>query len=185
MNYSAITEKEIPGGKVILRPLEKQDLSRSLQWLTDPFINKYLSQNFKSLTVEQEEEWFAYIQDSQKDMVFAILDREAGSHIGNCALHKIDKNVGCCELGIVIGEKEYWGKGYGTDSIKTLVDFALKELGLFKIKLNVYTYNHRAIKAYSKCRFKLMRVLKRNHLYNDKYWDTLIMEYMEKPARTD
>jgi len=185
MNYSTITEKEISGGKVILRPLKKQDLARSLQWLTDPLVNKYLSQNFKNLTMEQEEEWFDYIHNSQQDMVFAILDRDIGLHIGNCALHKINGSRGSCEIGIVIGEKEYWGKGYGTDSIKTLVDFALKELRLFKIRLNVYTYNHRAIKLYDKCRFELIRVLKRNHLYNGRYWDTLIMEYMEKSDRTD
>ncbi|HAJ95971.1 MAG TPA: hypothetical protein DCP02_07040 [Actinobacteria bacterium] len=183
MNYGTITEKEIPGGKVILRPLGKQDLARSLQWLTDPLVNKYLSQNFRDLTARQEEEWFNYIQDSQQDMVFAILDRGAGSHIGNCALHKIDKNGGSCELGIIIGEKEYWGKGFGTDSIRILVNFALKELSLSRIWLNVYTYNHRAIKAYGKCSFKQIKVLKRNHLYNGKYWDTLIMEYMEKPRR--
>jgi len=184
INYSITPEKEISGGKVILRPLERQDLGRSLQWLTDPLVNKYLSQNFRDLTWEQEEKWFDYIQDSHRDMVFAILDREAELHIGNCALHKIDTIKGRCELGIVIGEKEYWDKGYGTDSVKALVGFALADLELSRIKLNVYTYNHRAIKAYSKCGFGLIRVLKRNHLYNGKYWDTLIMEYTKKPGNT-
>jgi RimJ/RimL family protein N-acetyltransferase len=185
MDHNIAPEKEISGGKVILRPLEKQDLARSLQWLTDPLVNKYLSQNFKDLTWEQEEKWFDYIQDSHKDMVFAILDRKAEFHIGNCALHKINEIKGICELGIVIGEKEYWDKGYGTDSVKALVDFALMDLRLSRIRLNVYTYNHRAISAYNKCGFKLIRVLKRNHLYDGRYWDTLIMEYAEEPGRTD
>lgn len=184
MNYRTITGKKISGGKVILRPLEKQDLARSLQWLTDPLINKYLSQSFIKLTAEQEKEWFDYIQDSHRDIVFAILDKKAGYHIGNCALHKIDKSENSCELGIVIGEKEYWDKGFGTDSIRILVDFALKELRLLKIRLNVYTYNHRAIRTYSKCSFKQIRILKNNHFYNGRYWDTLIMEYMEKPGST-
>ncbi|MCD4669339.1 MAG: GNAT family N-acetyltransferase [Actinomycetia bacterium] len=184
INYGTTPGKEISGGKVILRPLEKQDLSKSLRWLTDPLVNKYLSQNFRDLTGGQEEKWFDYIQDSQKDMVFAILDRDAGLHIGNCALHKINKIKSGCELGIVIGEKEYWDKGYGTDSVKALVGFALADLRLSRIKLNVYTYNHRAIRAYSKCGFGLIRVLKRNHLYDGKYWDTLIMEYAKKPGNT-
>ena len=75
MDYNTVPEKEISGSKVILRPLEKKDLVRSLQWLTDPFVNKFLSQNFRDLTGEQEEKWFDYIQCSQQDMVFAILDR--------------------------------------------------------------------------------------------------------------
>ena len=162
---------------MLLRPLEKQDLTKSLQWLTDPLVNKYLSQNFSGLTVAQEEQWFDHIKDSNQDMVFAILENETGLHIGNCALHKIDRHEGSCELGIVIGEKEYWDRGYGTDSVRVLVDIALKDLGLSRVWLNVYTYNHRAIKAYGKCSFRQIKVLKKNHLYDGKYWDTLVMEY--------
>ena len=166
-----------PGGKVTLRPLEKKDLGKSLEWLTDPLVNKYLSQNFKDLTEKQEEQWFNYIQDSHQDIVFAILESSSGKHIGNCALHKIDQRKKTCELGIVIGEKDYWDRGFGSDAVRALVDFALNDLEMSKIWLNVYTYNHRAIKVYEKCGFNLVRVLKRNHLYNGKYWDTLIMEY--------
>jgi RimJ/RimL family protein N-acetyltransferase len=169
--------KSFPGGKVILRPLERSDLEKSLEWLTDPLVNKYLSQNFKDLTVKQEEQWFDYIQDSHQDIVFAILEKSSGKHIGNCALHKIDQRKKTCELGIVIGDKDFWDRGFGTDAVKVLVDFALDDLEMSKIWLNVYTYNHRAIKVYENVGFKLVRVLKRNHLYNGKYWDTLIMEY--------
>jgi len=167
----------LSGGKVILRPLEKRDLAISLEWLTDPSVNKYLSQGFKDLTMSQEEEWFEYIKDSNRDIVFAILEKESGIHIGNCALHKIDMDKKTCELGIVIGDKEYRDRGYGTDAVKVLTAFAADGLELSRISLNVYTYNHRAIKVYENCGYKLVRVLKRNHLYRGKYWDTLIMEY--------
>lgn len=171
----------MPGGKVMLRPLEKSDLDRSLKWLTDPLVNKYLSHNFRDLTASQEEQWFDYIKDSHQDMVFAVLDSTTENHIGNCALHKIDYRKKTCEMGIVIGEKDYWDRGYGTDAVKVLVGFAIENLKLLKVWLNVYTYNHRAIKVYENCGFKLVRVLKRNHLYNGKYWDTLVMEYTGKP----
>lgn len=179
-DLTTFSEKVLPGGKVTLRPLEKTDLDRSLQWLTDPLVNKYLSQNFKELTVRQEEQWFKYIKDSNQDIVFAILETASNTHIGNCALHKIDQKRRSCELGIVIGEKDYWDRGFGTDAVKVIVNFAIGELGLSKVWLNVYTYNQRAIKVYENCGFKLLRVLKRNHLYNGKYWDTLIMEYSKK-----
>ena len=55
--------------------------------------------------------------------------------------------------------------------------FAMSELNLKSIKLNVYKYNRRAIKVYKKCGFKLIQTQKKNHLYNGKYWDTLIMEF--------
>lgn len=176
-DLESILTKRFSGGKVILRPLNKDDLSRSLAWLTDPLVNKYLSQSFGDLTAKQEEQWFEYIKDSSTDMVFAILEKISGMHIGNCALHKIDKRKKTCELGIVIGEKDYWDRGFGTDAVKTLTGIALDELEMSKVRLNVYTYNHRAIKVYENCGFRLARVLKRNHLYNGKYWDTLVMEY--------
>lgn len=172
-----ISGKTYSGDKVVLRPLEKGDLARSLQWLTDPGVNKYLSQNFKDLTARQEEQWFEYISSSRQDIVFAILEKESGIHIGNCAIHKIDSRKKSCELGIMIGEKDFWNRGYGTDAIRLLTGFALDDLELSKVWLNVYTYNHRAIKVYENCGFRLIRVLKRNHLYEGKYWDTLVMEY--------
>ena len=181
-DFKTIPDKILPGGRVTLRPLEKGDLDKSLEWLTDPMVNKYLSHNFRDLTVQQEEQWFNYIKGSSQDMVFAILEKSSDKHIGNCALHKIDHRHKTCELGIVIGEKDYWDRGYGTDAVKALIGFATHDMKLSKVWLNVYTYNRRAIKVYENCGFELVRVLKRNHLYNGKYWDTLIMEYRARPS---
>jgi len=175
-----IFDQILPGGKVTLRPLEKTDLARSLQWFTDPLVNKYLGQNFKDLTEEREEQWFHYVKYSNQNIIFAIQEATSDTHIGNCGLHKIDLRRKSCGLGIVIGEKNYWGRGFGTDTIKALINFALDDLRLSKIWLDVYTYNHRATKVYKNCGFKLTRVLKKNHLYNGKYWDTFLMEYSKK-----
>ncbi len=172
--------KRLEGKRALLRPLERSDLQRSLLWLTDPMVNKYLSQNFKGLTEEQEEKWFQYIQDSEQDIVFAILEKDTGLHIGNCGLNKIDHRRGNCQLGIVVGKKDYWNSGFGSDAVDLMVRFAVDDLDIPTVRLDVYIYNHRAIKVYKKCGFKLVKVLKRNHLYNGKYWDTLVMEYDSK-----
>ncbi len=136
----------------------------------------YLSQDFRDYTEEQELNWFEHIQSSQNDIVFAIEDIDTNFYIGNCALHKIDREKGICELGILIGEKNYWNKGYGSDAIRSSVNFALSCLNLTSIVLNVYKYNHRAIKVYKRCGFKTIRVQKKDHFYNGKFWDTLVME---------
>ena len=170
-------QKKLEGKRTLLRPLERSDLQRSLLWLTDPVVNKYLSQNFKDLTEEQEEKWFSYIQDSETDIVFAILEKDSSDHIGNCSLNKIDQRNGKCELGIVIGDKDCRNKGFGSDAVDTLINFAVEDLDIPIVRLNVYIYNQRAIKVYKKCGFKLIKVLKKDHLYDGKYWDTLIMEY--------
>jgi len=136
-----------------------------------------LSQNFRNLTEDQELKWYSFIQNSKNDIVFAIEDIDTNLHIGNCALHKINWEKGSCEIGIVIGDKDCWDKGYGSDALRSILNFATNDLDIINIQLNVYKYNHRAIKAYKKCGFKLIKVLKKNHFYNGKYWDTLIMEF--------
>ncbi len=169
-------KNNIIGKKTILRKLEEKDLDKTLAWLRDSCVNKFLSQDFKNLTKEHEIQWFGSIQNSRKDIAFAIDTKDKYVHIGNCDLRKINLIKRSCELGIVIGEKKYWNKGYGLDTIKSLIDFAFNKLNLRCIELNVYKYNHRAIKLYKKCGFKEKKVLKKNHFYDGKYWDTFVME---------
>lgn len=167
---------KIYGAKANLRTLAKKDLKKSLMWLKDPFVNMYLSHNFRDYTEEQELKWFEFVQNSNNDVVFAIEDKGSSQYIGNCALHKIDWEKKKCEMGIVIGDKDYWNKGYGSDVVKTIAKFAFYKLNLKSIHLNVYRYNRRAIKVYRKCGFKLTGVERKNHFYNGKYWDTLLMQ---------
>lgn len=173
--------EKIKGKKTIIRKLEQKDLKESLKWLKDPQVNRFLSQDFSHFDQKQEDQWYEFIQDSNNDLAFAIETTE-GRYIGNCALHKINWFKKTAEFGIVIGEKEFWNKGYGSDAVRIITDFATGPLGIKKIVLNVYEYNKRAIKVYQNCGFKLRRVLKKDHFYNQKKWDTYIMEYV-KPVK--
>jgi RimJ/RimL family protein N-acetyltransferase len=74
--------------------------------------------------------------------------------IGNTELSEIDWVAGNAWVGIGIGEREYWGKGYGSDALNVLLRFAFEYLNLKRISLNVFEYNERAIKSYLKVGFK-------------------------------
>jgi len=145
-------------------------------WLKDPSVNMYLSHNFCDYTEEQELKWFKFVHSSNNDVVFAIDDKNNNLYIGNCALHKIQWDKKGCELGIFIGEKKYWNKGYGSDAVESIIKFAFNKLRLEIIKLDVYRYNRRAIKVYKNCGFQLTKIERKSHFYNGKYWDTLLME---------
>lgn len=168
--------QKISGKKTLLRVLRKKDLGKSLIWLKDPSVNMFLSHSFDDYTEEQEIKWFEFVQNSNNDVVFAIEDINTNLYIGNCALHKIDWENKNCEMGIVIGEKDYWNHGYGSDTVRSIINFALFDLNLKSIKLEVYRYNRRAINVYKKYGFKLIKIEKKSHFYNGKYWDTYIME---------
>ena len=174
------TVQKVLGKKIILRVLEKRDLKRSLVWLKDPSVNMYLSQNFRDYDEKRELKWFEFVLSSKNDIVFAIEDIETKLHIGNCALHKIDWEKDSCELGIMIGDKDYWNRGYGSDVIKSIINFSMTGLKLKNIVLSVYSYNKRAIKVYKKCGFKLIHTQIKDHFYNGRLWDTLIMEFRKE-----
>ncbi len=173
-------KKTILGSKIILRRLKREDLKKSIAWLKDTEINKFLNSSLKDITRKQEIEWFNYINKSENDLVFAIIVKENGKFIGNCGLLKINFGDKSCEFGIFIGEKDYWGKGFGTDAIKTLIKFATEELKLNILRLNVYEYNYRAIKVYKKCGFVISCICDEKHFYNGKYWNTYLMEYKKQ-----
>ena len=166
----------LAGSKVNLRKIKKSDLKPCIKWFSDPEVVKFLSSTVKNISEEQEMEWFNFVKDSESDIVFAIISKNDGVYIGNCGLHKIDWNEKTCEFGIFIGNKNYWNKGYGTDALKTIMEFVFLDLKLKKIKLLVYEYNHRAKKVYENCGFIQVDTLKKCHLYNNMYWDTFVME---------
>jgi RimJ/RimL family protein N-acetyltransferase len=114
--------------------------------------------------------------------VFAISDKESGTYIGNCGLHKIDTFMKTCEFGIFIGDRKYWNRGYGTDTVRTVLSFAESELDLENVRLTVYEYNHRAISVYKNCGFNTVEILKKNHFFNDVHWDAYIMQHDLHPV---
>jgi len=163
----------IYGEKVRLRAIERDDIPRFLRWLNDPEVRRYLAM-YLPLSRAQEERWFERQLQDQRSQVFAIETTE-GEHIGNIGLHDINWKDRCAELGIFIGEKNFWGQGYGTDAIRTLLRLAFEEMGLNRISLRVYDFNHRAIRCYQKCGFQQEGRLRQAHFAGGRYHDVLIM----------
>jgi RimJ/RimL family protein N-acetyltransferase len=124
-------------------------------------------------TVEAEEQWYDD-QVRAGNKVFAI-ETQDGVLIGNISLHNIHVRCHHAELGIVIGEKDYWGKGYGTDAITTLLDYCFNELNLQRVWLRVFSFNQRGIRCYEKCGFVVEGRLRRHMWRHGSYHDELHM----------
>ena len=110
--------------------------------------------------------------DTEKNLV---METKEGVYLGQISLHKIDWKNSNAELGIVIGNKEYWGKGYGTEAIKILLQHAFNQMNLYKIYLQVFEFNQRGIRCYEKCGFTKEGKLRKNHFYKAKYYDVILM----------
>ncbi len=170
----------LKGKKVVLRPLNKEtDLKNCTKWMNDQEIGRYLGNAYLPKSLEQEEEeWFDDLV-KRKDHVYLAIETLKGIYIGNIsmAISWKDRNAG---LGVCIGEKEYWGKGFGTDVMMLLLEYAFNTLNLRKICLTVFDFNKRAKRVYEKCGFIVEGVSKEHVYQNGKYIDLIEMAVFKK-----
>lgn len=150
---------KIEGQKVVLKPMQKQDLPTFVLWFQDEDIKRFTI--MRSPTLEEELKWYDQIQANPNEEVFSVFLKEANKLIGNCAYHfnqkREDEFTGECFLGLAIGEKAEWGRGYGTDALTTLVNFLYHKFKVDSIYLTVDTLNKAAQCCYEKCGFKVVK----------------------------
>lgn len=166
----------IEGELVVLRPHETRDLDRYYAWFNDPEVTLYLNMRYP-ISRLAEEAWLADRTSSSLaygDVALAI-DTKDGRHIGSVAFHRTSPEDRTARLGITIGDKTHWSKGYGTDAIRTLVRFGFEEMNLNRIDLTVDERNARAIACYRKCGFVEEARLRQDRYAQGAYHDTLVM----------
>lgn len=146
----------IRGEHVFLRASERSDIERYTRWLNDARVTRFLTMDTPFSSV-QEENWYERMTAAQgrDNYHFAICLRDGGEPIGTIGLHGVDHKHGSAVMGIAIGEPGQWGKGYGTDALRALLDFGFGTLRLERIGLDVYAFNERARRSYEKCGFVL------------------------------
>lgn len=165
------------GTKVKLRAYRKEDLERVVDLINDPEVKKLLTPGIPfPYTMEDEYKWYDSITANTSGVYsFAIETLEEKRYIGGCGVNHVDWKNGTVTIGIFIGDKDYWGKGYGTDAMQVLIGFIFDEMNIRKIKLNVFSFNERAIKSYEKCGFKVEGTLKDEIFREGGYHDEYIM----------
>jgi RimJ/RimL family protein N-acetyltransferase len=163
----------IRGTKTRLRALEHDDLPHFVRWINDPEVRRFMIMRYP-LSMAEEEQWWEGRLQRHNDHIFAI-EAEDGTHIGNIGLHDIQRENRRAVLGIVIGEKSYWGRGYGTDAIRAMLRWVFGYLNLNRVTLNVFSYNRRAIRCYRKCGFRHEGTMRQAHYVDGQYVDEWIM----------
>lgn len=176
----------IVGEKVRLRPIERDDLPRFVEWFSDPEVRRYLLV-YLPFSLAQEERWFENLLgrlERQTDVLLAI-ETADGVHIGNLGLHSIDWKNRNAELGIAIGEKAYWGQGYGTDAIHTLLGLAFREMNLHRVFLRVNVDNARGIRCYEKVGFRQEGISRDAIFREGAYHDQYVMSILESEFKAN
>jgi RimJ/RimL family protein N-acetyltransferase len=183
----------IHGERVRLRRVDRSDLPRYVEWLNDPDVRDHLAL-VHPIGLAGEEQWFeATLHTEPACQPFAIDARgadlqpetaaEPWVHIGSAGFHEVDWRNRAGELGLVIGRKDLWGRGYGTEAVRVLARWGFFELNLHRVQLKVYEDNARAIRAYEKAGFKVEGCLRQARFHEGGYHDTLVMGLLREELR--
>lgn len=176
------------GSLVLLRPLERADLNeRYLSWLNDPEVTRYTEIGTFPSTTEDLENYYRSVTGSKNDVILAVVDKKSGRHIGNVKLGPIHWVHRCATFGILIGEKEFWGKGIGLEATRLMVSYGFDRLNLRRIDLGVFSEHVAAVRCYEKAGFKIEGRMREDLFIDGQYRDRLWMGLLRtdhKPAKS-
>ncbi len=119
-------------------------------------------------------------QQGKTIYAFAICPLGDQRAIGNVSLRDIDRENGSAEMAVVIVDRAYQGRGYGTDAVRCIVDFGFGEQRLERIHLHVFDYNQRARRSYEKAGFQVDATLRHARFHNGKHHDVLLMSVLRE-----
>jgi len=169
---------DLTGFKVRLRELRRStDLQKCLAWVNDPEVTRFLKIN--PPVSEQQEEAFFASAGASGDVVFAIETLEV-AFIGTIGLRHIDHANKLATSGTLIGDKNYWGQGFGRDAKMLLLDYAFDTLGLRRVKSSVLEYNDRSLRMNRACGYRQEGVLRQERFKEGRYWDEILLAVMRE-----
>jgi RimJ/RimL family protein N-acetyltransferase len=174
--------KKMIGKRCYLSPIDENDAEKFTEWLNDLEITEYLAL-YPSVINAQSEKTF--LEKMSKEHIYSIIDNDTDELIGICGYENIDHINQTADVGIFLGVKSYWKKGYGTEALNLLLDYGFKALNFHSIGIKVYSFNERAINCYEKIGFKPIgkrrrAILRNNERYDIIYMDIIYEEYFDK-----
>lgn len=168
-----ISESIIEGAAVRLRPLEERDLPTCVDWMNDREVTRWLAAIGEPPTLEDEQDWYDRRRADPDSVMWAIETAE-GRLVGNVEL-RITPAARRAEMGIVVGDKSVWNRGYGTGTVRMVLRYAFEELELNRVDLTTDEANYRAIRCYEKCGFQREGLLRQHRLIDGEFGNTLVM----------
>lgn len=164
------------GERLYLRPVEASDMERGQRWINDPGTRCFLSRNWP-VDAESQHAWHAS-RDRAKlrtDITFALVLTKDDTHIGNIGLHAIDWVNRSATTGLLIGEEEHRGKGYGYEAKELLLDYAFNTLNLHRINSTVLSHNPRSVACLKKSGYKEEGRRRQAYFRNGEWIDEIVL----------
>ena len=167
------------GARVILRRHVPANMAAFLRWYSDAEVARLTRYQDGPMRTDEIERFFTARALGAESLALAVHIRDTDRLIGTCALSQLDSDNGSALYHITIGEKDFWGQGYGTDATRLMLDHAFGTLNLHRIGLSVFSFNERAIRSYRSCGF-LIEGRAREAIWRDgRWWDEVSMSILQ------
>lgn len=170
------------GERVTLRPVEPADLPLLRRWANDPVI-RALTGEVRPTSERDAEEWLERVRTDPNRVWFMVVLKEEGRAIGEAGLLRMFHAWRTTDLSIILGEREAWGQGYGTEAIRLLLDYAFGALNFHRVAIGVVGFNERALRFYEKIGFRREGVQRDGYYHNHRYHDFVMMSLLEDEFR--
>jgi [ribosomal protein S5]-alanine N-acetyltransferase len=170
----------IKGTNIFLRILSTKDVNQDyVDWMNDMDVVDFLDSKWKSFILDDLIEYVQKMNNSHNNFLFGIFDSKTKKHIGNIKIGNINFINRHGSIGIIIGNKDYWGKGVATEAIELVTKCAFEDLNLHKVTAGMYAVNN-SHRAFIKNGFKESGLLK-DHVYlKGKYVDVIKVEKLNR-----
>ena len=169
-------KKFLEGINIYLREVNETDVTDNYyNWINDPEINQYLETRYFPRSKTNILDYVKHMDGLSNEVFFAICDKATNKHIGNIKLGPINWIHRYGDISLLIGEKDYWGKGLATEAIRLVTEFGFYTLNLHKIKAGCYENNHGSAKAFEKVGFVREGLLKKQWMVNGSLQDEILL----------
>jgi RimJ/RimL family protein N-acetyltransferase len=175
---TVISESILQGEKVRLRPMEEHDLPKFVEWLADPEVTQWLAQLATPPSLEEEYDWYDRRRSDPESLMWAI-ETPDGRLVGSTEL-RLEPARRKAEFGIVIGDKDQWSSGLGTDAVRLITGYAFGELDLNRVELTTAEENARAIRCYEKVGFVREGLKRQDRVIDGRFANTVVMSLLRE-----
>ncbi len=167
-------------GEIFLRPFEACDAGALYRFKNDWDSTKSLGGFSYGMTTEDIRRWIAAHTNRADEVFWSITVRSTNICIGHVALYKVDSRVRKAEFGIMIGDRDWWNKGFGTRTTAAVLDWGFEQLHLHKMYLEVLETNQHAIAVYEKLGFRRDGLLRHDEFRDGGFIDVVAMSLLHE-----
>ena len=171
----------VRGGRLELRYLTPHDVSEAyVRWLGDPETVRFTESRHTTHTIDSVRAYVAACASGSSEHLLGIFELAFDRHIGNIKIGPVSAHHLYASVGLIIGEKDCWGRGYATEAIGLAARHAFSTLGLHKLTAGIIAGNESSLRAFARNRFVVEGVRRQQNLCDDGWRDEILLGLLQE-----